>query len=63
MNDQQYEMVQEIGRRKGISFDAAADHFIIHGTGETARRESERDAWNAQVEADKATKRRAKGKW
>lgn len=36
---------------------SAADYFMLYGTGEVARREAERAAWNAEVDRRKAERK------
>lgn len=59
MNERELEAVQEIERTgahigTGLS---PADYFMLYGTGEKARRDHEREVWNAQVDARKRAKR------
>jgi hypothetical protein len=53
MNIKQFDEVCEMARRFGISFDEAAERFMLHGTGEQTNRERERAEWNARIDAKK----------
>jgi len=39
---------------------SAMDYYMLYGTGETQRREEEREAWNRAVDAKKAKAKEAK---
>lgn len=49
--------IEKAGAHIGTGL-SAVDYYLLHGTGETARRAAERKAWNDAVEAKKAARRR-----
>lgn len=49
--------IEKAGTHIGTGL-SAVDYYLLHGTGETARREAERKAWNAAVDAKKAARER-----
>lgn len=62
MNERELEAVALIARRNGISSGAAAERFMLYGTGELQRRDNERARWDARVDAEKAARKAGRRK-